>query len=192
MNEDIPHFEPLKPSSVQLSSARLNKVGFAIQGARIQPSVGVRVTNTPAGSTVSVIKKRVAKYVPTLPLTIKQTFPSRVEIVSGKVNNQVPTLNGTALDHDPAPYYDITESKNVWIKCVGTFGTPDTYVITIELTTDSTPPSASSITGTGFVSCFQIGSIEFGSGQITSVTNIFAGGNLGVESFGSTNMWWAT
>ena len=54
----FPKFEPNIPSSVQLTSVRLNAVSLGQKSNQIQPGVGYRVTQTPGGTTVSPIKRR--------------------------------------------------------------------------------------------------------------------------------------
>ena len=135
------------------------------------------------------------KYIPpfkSIPLQIIKASEDEIQIIPGLVNNEYPTLDSTPINDDPRPVLAISVQSWIWIKCVGTFGTPDTYVVTIEDTADSTPPAASAITATGFTSCFLLGIVDVSGGNISTITNVFSGGNLGVESFGSTNMWWAT
>jgi hypothetical protein len=127
-----------------------------------------------------------------LPLQIAKATNTGIFITSGFVNyEEYPTISGVPINDDPRPVLAISVKSWIWIKCVGTFGSPDAYVVTIEKTTSSTPPAASTITGTGFTSCFLLGIVDVSGGNISTITNVFSGGNLGVESFGSTNMWWA-
>jgi len=127
------------------------------------------------------------------PLQIVAVSETEITITTGVVNyDNYPTISGIPISNDPKPVIAIGSASYIWIKCVGTFGSTDSYVVTIERTGSSTPPSASTITGTGFTSCFLIGTVEVADSKISAITNIFSGGNLGVESFGSTNMWWAT
>jgi hypothetical protein len=108
----------------------------------------------------------------------------------GRVNLQIPTLGGVALDDPTPPTETITATTYVWLKCVGTFGSPDTYVVTVEATTSTTAPDPDSISGTGFVSCLPIAEITVASGAITDIRQlVFA--NLGVDSYGNINNWWA-
>jgi hypothetical protein len=139
------------------------------------------------------ITGRVNNAAKVLPLQIAKATNTQIYITVGLVNyTYYPTISGVAINNDPRPLLTISANSYIWIKCVGTFGSPDTYVVTIEKNTSSTPPAASAIIATGFTSCFLIGTVDFAGGVITEITNIFSGGNLGVESFGSTNMWWAT
>jgi hypothetical protein len=136
------------------------------------------------------------KYIPpfkAIKLQIIKASEDEIYITPGYVNSTYyPTISGTSINNDPPPPLAISADSWIWIKCVGTFGTPDTYVVTIEKTTSSTPPAASAIIATGFTSCFLLGTVDYASGSIVGIENIFSGGNLGVESFGSVNMWWGT
>lgn len=127
-----------------------------------------------------------------LPLQIAKATNTEIYITVGFVNYyNYPTISEVPINSDQKPLLAISAESYIWIKCVGTFGSPDTYVVTIEKTGSSTPPAGSSITATGFTSCFLIGEVHFAGGVITGFTNIFSGGNLGVESFGASNIWWA-
>lgn len=108
-------------------------------------------------------------------------------VTSGTVNGVVPTLGGTSLDNDPRPEIDGTADVWVFAKVVGTFGTPDSYVVTIETNSSATPPSSESISSTSFTSLFLIGSVQGGV-----IDNDFSGGNLRVESMGQVILWWKT
>jgi hypothetical protein len=126
------------------------------------------------------------------PLTIKQgTAADKFQIVSGYVNSLIPTLSGTALNNATPP--EITVTADVWIyaKAVGTFGSPDTYVMTIHTESTDTPP-AEAVSATAFTSYFPIGMVDFTSGSPSTyvIANYHSGGNLGVESFGAINLWW--
>lgn len=125
-------------------------------------------------------------------LQITKSSNDEIFITPGYVNQIYPTIAGTSIYTDPPPVIVITAQSWIWIKCVGTFATPDTYVVTIEKTTSSTAPAASTIIASGFTTCFLLGIVDFASGDITTITNVFSGGDMGVESFGSVNMWWAT
>ena len=127
-----------------------------------------------------------------LPLTITNgSAVDKFRIYPGYVNAQMPTLAGTALNNATPP--EITVSSDVWVyvKCVGTFGSPDTYVITIHTEASATLPTEA-ISATAFTSYFYIGWIDFtaGSPATYDFTNDHSGGNLGIESFGSINLWW--
>ena len=126
------------------------------------------------------------------PLTIKLgTAADKFQIVPGYVNFLMPTLSGTALNNATPP--EITVTADVWIyaKVVGTFGSPDTYVMTIHTESTDTPPTEE-VSGTAFTSYFPLGMVDFTSGSPSTyvIANYHSGGNLGVESFGAINLWW--
>jgi hypothetical protein len=126
------------------------------------------------------------------PLTIKQgTAANKFQIVPGFVNSLMPTLSGTALNNATPP--EITVTADVWIyaKVVGTFGEPDTYVMTIHTASSVTPPSEA-VSSTGFTSYNILGTVNFTAGAPDTfvISNFHSGGNLGVESFGAINLWW--
>ena len=82
-----------------------------------------------------------------LPLTLKKgTDVDDIQIIPGYVNLEMPTLGGTALNHATPPEITVTADVWVWLKCVGTFGSPDTYVVTVETTTTATAPTGTTIT----------------------------------------------
>ena len=96
----------------------------------------------------------------------KGSEAGKYQITDGKVNWETPTLNGEDIGGDPTadpvvPPPEITVTADTWvyIKVVGTFADPDTYVVTIETEEDATPPSGTDITATGFTSFFFIGQI---------------------------------
>ena len=128
-----------------------------------------------------------------LPLTLKKgTDVDDIQIIPGYVNLEMPTLGGTALNHATPPEITVTADVWVWLKCVGTFGSPDTYVVTVETTTTATAPTGTTITATGFISFRPLGSVDFtaGSPATYDITNVHSGGNFGVDSFGNINLWW--
>ena len=128
---------------------------------------------------------------PILGLQIASSSSTKVYITEGTVNSQYPTLNGTAINNATPPTLTISSKSWIWIKCVGVFGATDSYTITIVKTSTDAAPSEPAITTTGFTSCFLIGYVEVSGSAISSIVNDFSGGNLGVESFGSNNLWWA-
>jgi hypothetical protein len=54
----FPSFNPNEPALHQLSATKLNSVSQGQKSNQIQPGIGYRVTQTPGGTTVSVIKRR--------------------------------------------------------------------------------------------------------------------------------------
>lgn len=113
-------------------------------------------------------------------------------VTTGTVNTEVPTLGATALNAATAPTFTVTADTYVWLKCVGTFGSPDTYVVTVETSTTDEVPAGTAITATTFTSFFYIGWVDFtaGSPATYAITNVHGGGNLGVDSWGLYNLWW--
>jgi hypothetical protein len=125
-------------------------------------------------------------------LTIKQgTDVDKFQIVPGYVNTLMPTLSGTALNNATPP--EITVNSDIWVyaKVVGTFGSPDTYVVTIHTESTDTPPSEA-VSSTAFTSYNILGIVYFTAGPPNTfvISNFHSGGNLGVESFGAINLWW--
>jgi len=130
-----------------------------------------------------------------LKLTIKQgTAADKFQIIPGYVNSEMPTLETVELDDSTPPEITVTADTWVWIKCVGTFGVPDNYVITIVTEAADTVPTGTEITATGFVSFYYIGKIAVIDNSpdpdTYEIENQHGGGNLGVDSWGLYNLWW--
>lgn len=123
------------------------------------------------------------------------TTTLKVGITPGLVNLVSPTYTGASpagtLAAVPPPLLTITATTYFWLKCVGTFGTPDTYVVTVESNTTGTVPAAEAITGTGFTSFLSLGSVAVTAGAITVVTSLVRA-DLYAESYGNINLWTAT
>lgn len=161
----------------------------------VQAGAGSRVSTYPNGTIIETPRPRALDY-PRRAKTPFQIYNAssgatlKVGVYKGYVNGVMPTLGGTALDNATPPTATITATTWVWLKCVATFGAPDTYVVTVETTTANSPPTAEAITGTGFTSCLLIGIATVSGGVITNVgPEVFY--NLGVESYGNVNSWWA-
>jgi hypothetical protein len=118
----------------------------------------------------------------------------KIGIVPGLVNAISPTFTDASpagvLSDVPPPLLTITATRHFWLKCVGTFGTPDTYVVTVESSASSTVPAGTAITGTGFTSYLYIGYATVAGGAITAVLAQNNGSSWNVESYGSANLWW--
>ena len=138
---------------------------------------------------------------PELKLIIKSgSEAGKYRITDGVVNSETPTLGGVDIGGDPIadpvvppPEFTVTETTYAWIKCVGTFGTPDTYVVTIETETTEGVPAETAISGTGFTSFYYIGKVDFEVVETVdtyAILNQHSGGNLGVDSWGLYNLWW--
>jgi hypothetical protein len=192
----FPSFNPNEPALHQLSATKLNSVSQGQKSNQIQPGVGYRVTQTPGGTTVSVIKRRArAATSDPLKLTIKQgTAADKFQIIPGTVNGLMPTLSATALDATTPPEITVTADTWAWIKVVGTFGDPDTYVVTIVTESTDSVPTGTDISATGFVAYYYIGKITDTDNtpdpNTYEIENRHGGGNLGVDSWGLYNLWW--
>jgi hypothetical protein len=117
---------------------------------------------------------------PPAPLTLKGgTAVNKVALVPGFING---------VELAPAEH-TATATHYYWLKIVATYGTPDSYVVTREITTTIDPPSGATITGSGFTSYRLIGRAVV-TGGAAAITNYSNGGNLGVDSFGSIVFWW--
>lgn len=135
--------------------------------------------------------------IPTAQFTLynaSQSSTLKIGIANGLVNGISPTYTGASpsgvLSDSPPPLLTITATTYFWLKCVGVFGTPDTYTISVEHNTTGTVPSGTAISGTGFTSFFYIGYVAIAGGVITGIYPSNNGANLSVDSFGSTNIWW--
>tara|TARA_R110000751_G_scaffold1057_3_gene4244 strand:- start:142 stop:747 length:606 start_codon:yes stop_codon:yes gene_type:complete len=196
---NFPRFNPNEPALDQLSTTNLNLVSGGQKSNQIQPGVGYRLTQTGGGTTMNITRRirRAAPIVGNL-LIIQGTDTGKYQITTGTVNSEDPTLGGVAIGGDPdaepvvaIPELTVTADTYVWIKCVGVFADPDTYTITIETESTTSPPSGTTITATGFTSFFKIGKIDYTAGTPATydITNNHSGGNLNVESFGNVNLW---
>lgn len=186
---------PLLPAGAKPRGDDFNKLRAQLEAQRITGAAGLLSSGFSGGSTLAALG---------LPPVIRRNPPSpfriydassgatlKLGVVSGTVNGQVPTLGGTALNNATPPTLTITATRYLWLKCVGTFGSPDTYAVTVEDSATSTTPSGTAISGTAFTSFLLIGYATVASGAITSITQSTASGyNWNVESYGSTNLWW--
>jgi hypothetical protein len=170
---------PKRPSTVGGLIGWARAVNKALQELRDRKIVGLTAR-----------KNRLSQ----LKLTIKQgTAVDKFQIIPGTVNSEMPTLATVALDDSTPPEITVTADTWVWVKCVGTFGSPDTYVITIVTESADTVPTGTEITTTGFVSFYYIGNIVIDTvpdPDTYTITNQHGGGNLGVDSWGLYNLWW--
>jgi len=113
------------------------------------------------------------------------------KITPGYVNQEMPTLATVALDAEIAPEHEVAADTWFWIKVVATYGSTDTYAVTIQTTTTSDPPTGAEITETGFTSYRLIGMVDYtASPEGWAIKNHTNGGNVGVEGFGSVIFWW--
>lgn len=130
----------------------------------------------------------------TLSLVIIQgTAANKFQVTPGYVNGEMPTLSSVALDNSTPPEATISVTTYFWLKCVGTFGSPDTYVVTVQTETTAGVPTGTDISGTGFVSFYYIGEVTVDTApdpDTYTISNQHGGGNLGVDSWGLYNLWW--
>lgn len=175
--------------AADLESVR-QAVAFAL-GKMIGAGPGILVSRRGDKYLISAQRRQGAPRSPFEIYTVNDGTDISFGVRAGLANGQTPTLGGDPLTDNPAPLVVITASRAIWIKCVATFGSPDTYVFTIENTADlSTVPTAEAISGTGFTSCLALGEITIASGVVTGITQLVQS-NLGVESYGNINNWWA-
>lgn len=190
MNQ-FPTFNPNNPALSQLSANRMNLISKGQKANQIQPGQGYRLTQTSGGTTLSVIKRRKGTQPPNLTL-IYGSEATKFQVTPGYVNGLMPTLGGVALDL--LPEITVTADTWAWIKVVGTFGSPDTYVVTIVTESTDAIPTGTDISATGFVSFYYIGNIILDTApdpDTYTITNQHGGGNLGVDSWGLYNLWWS-
>lgn len=184
--------------------AILNQIIAALDAVRVVQGGEVTSTGTiirPAGTSITSRTNRAAElrgeiydasdYDATPPVYRVGIRPVRVNY------DTIPTLDGTSLEATPAPTKTVPSSGVLyfWLKCVGTFGTPDTYVATIETTTTSARPAGAQITGLGFVSFRPMGSAQLTptlpSGFRVAINSVLKR-DQHVESLGATNYWWSS
>lgn len=159
----------------------------------LEAGTGLIITRSDSNILIGLDKSRPAR----LPFTLyvaSEGATLKVGITPGLVNGISPTFTGASpageLEDLPPPLLTITATRYFWLKCVGTFAAPDTYVITVESNTTGTVPAAESITGTGFTSFLYLGDVTVVSGGISAINSALRS-SLGVESYGNVNNWWA-
>lgn len=147
---------------------------FALENALTSGAPGLRRRAFGGGSLVSPIGQRNPRRFLSPPnwfklydATVGATL--KVGITPGLVNGISPTTGGGLLSDIPPPLATITATTHFWVKVVGTFGTPDTYVVTIETAATVTPPAADTLSGTGFTYFRYIGYATVSGGAITSI-----------------------
>jgi len=172
----------------------------AIRRNQVKAGPGILLRQTTDGVIISARpgKKGVSAIIGKL-LIAPGSEAGKYRITDGVVNSETPTLGGVDIGGDPAadpvvpaPEFTVTATTYAWIKCVGTFGSPDTFVVNIETTTDAGVPTGEEITATTFTSFRPIGRVAFVAGSPATYTihNTHGGGNFGVDSFGNVNLWW--
>lgn len=173
---------PPKPRTVGGLIAWARGVNRALAELRDRKIVGTAAPSRGGGSQA-------------LKLVIVQgTAANKFQISPGVVNGVFPTLSAVAINAATPPESTITETTYYWLKCVGTFGSPDSFVVTVETDTTEFIPSGTAITATGFVSFYYIGKVDVTDNDpdpnTYSIVNQHGGGNLGVDSWGLYNLWW--
>jgi len=133
MNE-FPTFNPNQPALSQLSSTKLNLVSLGQKSNQIQPGVGYRVTQTPGGTTVSGIKKRVAQPIIPWRLSVDYVAPDWKWSVSSTLSTITEGTNGDAID--------LSSGSTKWLASTAIkFDTPTTITasrwIVLECSVDS-------------------------------------------------------
>jgi len=165
------------------------------KASRIVSVIGGQLKESPNGATL-VINRQPSQSSARTPigklLITGGSEAGKYRITNGVVNSVAPTLGGVLLSHTTPPEFTVTATTHAWVKCVGTFGTPDSYVITIHAQTAADVPYGTDITATGFTSFYYIGDVEFTAGSPATyvIYNEHGGGNLGVDSWGLYNTWW--
>lgn len=197
LNLPIPHRvkpgEPVRAADYNRLIELVSALQRVINSHTPCPSVDVKPRISRGGTTYHTTPRPGASTANIRPLTIRRgTAVDKFQIVPGYVNSVMPTLVGTALNNATAPEFTVAADTYAWIKCVGTFGTPDTYVATIETSATAAVPAGTDISATGFVSYFYIGKVIYATGtpDTYTITNQHGGGNLGVDSWGLYNLWW--
>lgn len=190
-SDQLPFFDARAPIEKQLTAQKMNALVAYVRSLAPQMGRGMRFSRLSGGTAYTAARQIQYKHQTPFQLyAVSATGTLKVGVLPGYVNGVMPTLGGTALNSTTPPTATISASAWVWLKCVGTFGAPDTYVLTVETTTTSSPPTAEEITGTGFTSCLLIGTATVAGGVITAIEP-FVSSNLGVESYGNVNNWWA-
>ena len=188
----------LLPDAAKLRGSDFNALRAQVLSQRVTGAAGVLPSGFGGGSTLSALGlPPVIRRQPRLPFAIYESSDGatlKIAISNGTVNGISPTFTGASpsgeLEDDPPPLLTITATTYFWLKVVATFGSPDTYVVTVENTSTFSPPDPEAITGTDFTSCLFIGYVTVTSGAITAISqSIFS--SLGVESYGNINNWWA-
>jgi len=177
------HVEPFDPNNnarMELRASRMNRLREKAISNQILPGVGTRTTSTAGGTIVSGIKRRPYTTLP--PLLLVWRSSNKVGVTPGYCNGIMPTIGGTALDASPKPQLTITANCLVWLQIVGTFGSPDTYVVTVESGATVTPTS---ITGTEFTGTWLLGNVTLNDLGDAIVSPVYLGGNIQCDSFGN-------
>lgn len=176
--------------------AVINQLIDALDAIRVQRSVDIDAAVTSEGTLLTLRNPSTGGIRTTgklLPFTLYDASTGstlKVGITPGTVNGISPTFTGASpsgtLSATPPPLLTITETTYFFIKVIGTFGDPDSYVVTVETNTTGDIPSGTEITGTGFTSFLWLGTAPVESGALM-VPESLCSTNLGVESLGNFN-----
>ena len=192
-NDGLPTFREGVALAPQLTARAMNAIVAAIRRNRVTAGPNQLLDQTSGGTQVWERRRRIT--VSREFFEIYQAAALGVSIAPGLVNSISPTFTGASpsgtLASMPPPVLTIAATTYFWLKCVGTFGAPDTYVVTVETTSGTTPPAAEAITGTGFTTCILLGPVVVSGGAIISVPRPgdYVSSNLKVESYGNINDW---
>ena len=160
-----------------------------LRAERIASVTGARMTQTPNGKVIHVARQTTPTQAATIPpLILVHADGDDVGVTVGYVNGIVPTLGGDLLSADPAPTITITSATDiaVWILITATFGSPDTYEITID--SGATVPDPT-ITAYGYTSAWLLGYAKLTDGNVV-INRVYLGGNMQSDSFGTIVHWW--
>ena len=139
----FPKFDPNKEAHLQLGSVNLNTISLGQKSNQIQPGVGYRVTQTPGGTTTSVIKRRypladlyqfkvtVSKDEDVFKASVKPGWLQSAYHNAG--DDPVPEFwMPETLDNDPPPKFTVSDGDVIAIKCLTNAALAPTAV-TIEV-----------------------------------------------------------
>ena len=181
-------------------TAILQEMVNYMRASTVTNVIGGKLRQSTSGITIEIDRPKPGKgggaSLPTPGLQIIDgSEAGKYRITPGFINAEMPTLATVALDDEEPPEFEVTATTHVWAKCVGTFGTPDSYVTSIVTQTSFDEPAGTAITATGFVSFYKIGRVDFTAGtggdpDTYQIFNNHSGGNLGVDSWGLYNLWW--
>lgn len=193
MNDGLIKFREGTTLAPQLTVKAWNAMVDAIRRNWIRPGPNTLMNQDVGGTQLWGTGRGGNRRAPTVltpfqPLDLSASGALKVGFYYGTVNFVIPTLGGAPLDITSPPSVTITATTYFWLKCVGTFGAPDSYVVTIEYNTTGTVPGGEAISATNFTSYLPLARADVASGTMTISRFVFD--DLGVESYGSVNFWW--
>jgi hypothetical protein len=175
-------------------------VAFALRDM-IGSGPGILISRRGDRYLISAQRQSASSATPPAPFTLYDASTSagspptttlKVGITPGLVNGISPSTSGGLLSAIPPPLETITSTTHFWVRVVATFGTPDSYVVTIATDTaaDAYGDDDEVITSTGFTSYWYLGYAWVSSGAISEIVSEVKT-NLGCETGGTFNLWWA-